>query len=476
MNFRFAKDVEIVAKDGNNFLMAKKPLCLIRLNSALTSLLKCIRDDTPWQHSAKKLNILKKITEMGFLESWRDKSVKPSHSPWISVVIPVKDRAEELRRCLASLSSLSYPPEKIEVIVVDDGSRDDSMDIAKNWGAVVIPSGGEGLGPSTARNVGATNANGEILAFIDSDCTASTQWLNQLVPAFSDPQVAAVGGKVEGLNNASSLDRYEATMSSLSLGSRERSAKDGKDTFYLPSCNLLVRKKVFQELRGFNQAMHVGEDVDLSYRLRDKGWRIIYLPEGAIHHEHRNNYISFMARRFDYGTSEAMLQTRHPLRKKRMVVPHFLAAVLFLCLTVPITGAWGMLAALTCLAIDAFFFRKKVKQLDVQIDFTTILAGRIRAFGSLFYYLCFHLVRYYSVVLFILCLFVSQLRPIGLAMLVCTSVVDFAVKTPQLPFLSFFSIYLLEQIAYGTGVLWGSLSHRSFANYRLVMLKQTDIR
>lgn len=419
-------------------------------------------------------NILNKIAERGFLECHHNAPIKPSQYPLVSVIIPVKDRAVELQRCLDSLSSLNYPRENIEVIVVDDGSIDNCVDIAKNWGAVVMPSGGKGLGPSTARNVGAVAAKGEILAFIDSDCTASTQWLNQLIPAFGDSEVAAVGGQVEGLKNSSALDRYEATMSSLSLGSRRRSAKNEKDTFYLPSCNLLVRKTIFQKLRGFKQAMHVGEDVDLSYRLRDKGWRIAYLPEGAIHHEHRSNYTSFMARRFDYGTSEAMLQRRHPLRKKRMVVPRFLAAIIFFCLTVPVTGVWGLLSALACLTVNAYVFRKRTQQLGVQIRFTTILAGRIRALGSLLYYLCFHLVRYYFVVLFIVCLLVPQLRLIVLVILVCASVVDFSVKTPQLPFISFLSIYLLEQIAYGIGVLWGSLSHRSFANYRVTVLKKTE--
>ena len=474
MSFRFAEHVEIVQRNGNCCLVAQRPLRLLRLNSALTWLLQCIRDGRPWEPSANKLKLLNQIAEMGFLEVQRDEPANLASLPFVSVVIPVKDRAEELHRCLLSLSSLKYPRENIEVIVVDDGSSDNCVDIAKNWGAVVIPSGGKGLGPAAARNVGANSARGEILAFIDSDCTASTEWLNLLIPEFDDSEVAAVGGKVDGLHNSSALDHYEATMSSLSLGLRRRSAKAGKDTFYLPSCNLLVRKLIFQELRGFNQTMHVGEDVDLSYRLRDRGWRIVYIPDGTVHHEHRNSSKTFMARRFDYGTSEAMLQRCHPFRQKRMVIPQFLAVILLCCLSTPITGIWGVLPALGCLSVDAFVFHRKIQRLGVHLGCLAIVAGRIRSLGSLLYYLCFHVIRYYLVVLFVLCCLVHPLAPVGLAIMVCASVVDFSTKTPQLPFLSFLWFYLLEQIAYGIGVLWGSLTHRSFANYRVTMIKQTN--
>ena len=111
--------------------------------------------------------------------------------PLVSVVIPVMDRATELRRCLASLRRISYPASKLEVIVVDDGSRDDSAAVAEELGATVVSSGGRGQGPAVARNRGAAVARGELLAFIDSDCTASPGWLADLVDRFRDPDPPA---------------------------------------------------------------------------------------------------------------------------------------------------------------------------------------------------------------------------------------------------------------------------------------------
>jgi len=106
----------------------------------------------------------------------------------------------------------------------------------------------------------------------------------ELLPVFAEANVAAVGGLVDGMYDESALDRYEAVMSSLNLGGREMSGSAGDDTFYLPSCNLLVRKQAFMAANGFRTALQVGEDVDLTWRLRDAGWQIVYLPEGTVCH------------------------------------------------------------------------------------------------------------------------------------------------------------------------------------------------
>ena len=115
---------------------------------------------------------------------------------------------------------------------------------------------------------------------IDSDCIAAPQWLSELLPGFESPQVAAVGGWVDGMHDEAALDRYEAVMSSLNLGRRAMSGGSGDDTFYLPCCNLLVRSDAFVRAGGFRVALHVGEDVDLTWRLRDVGRSIVYLPGG----------------------------------------------------------------------------------------------------------------------------------------------------------------------------------------------------
>lgn len=475
MNYRLAQHVELVERDGGSFLVAKAPLCVLRLNRSLAELVKLGMDGPLRAATAGEAEVLEQLAAKGFVERLRSVSEQPAALPTVSVVIPVKDRAEELKRCLASIAQLNYPQEMIQVIVVDDGSLDDSPLVAQQFGALVVPSGGKGRGPAAARNVGAANARGEILAFIDSDCTASAEWLAELIPLFNDLKMAAVGGMVDGMCTASAVDRYEAVMSSLSLGSRERSGSGGDDTFYLPSCNMLVRRTTFLSVDGFDDAMHVGEDVDLTWRLRDNGWTITYLPAGRVLHEHRSTIRSFMSRRFDYGTSEGTLQQLHPQRHKRMVIPLLLAIILALCLAAPFTGWWPLAAAAALLGTDAAAVRVRLIRRGLPIGLPALVAGRLRTLGSLAYYFSYHLVRYYAIPLIVLALFIPQLLILIFAVLGCAAGVDHAVRKPQLSLARFAGIYLLEQIAYGSGVFWGCLRGRTFASYRVVILRQIGL-
>jgi mycofactocin system glycosyltransferase len=346
--------------------------------------------------------------------------------------------------------------------------------VARGFGALVVSSGGVRRGPAAARNVGAKVATGEILAFIDSDCTASSGWLSELIPHFREQKTAAIGGMVEGMCSASAVDRYEAVMSSLSLGSRERFGNSGDDTFYLPSCNLLVRRQAFLSVGGFEESMHVGEDVDLTWRLRDGGWTIAYLPAGNIRHEHRSSLRSFMSRRFDYGTSEGMLQKLHPRRRKRFVLPPLLGAVLALALLAPLCGWWLVPAAFGLLAADSACYRVRIARRGVSLGFWELCVGRMRALGGLCYYLSYHLIRYYALVLCAIALLLPAFWSVPVVLLLVAAGVDCRIKKPQLSFLRFAGIYTLEQVAYGAGVFWGCLRGRGFASYRVVFMRKME--
>jgi cellulose synthase/poly-beta-1,6-N-acetylglucosamine synthase-like glycosyltransferase len=220
----------------------------------------------------------------------------------------------------------------------------------------------------------------------------------------------------------------------------------------------------------------VGEDVDLTWRLRDRGWTISYLPAGNVLHEHRSSIRSFMSRRFDYGTSEGMLQLLHPLRRKQMVVPPVLALLLALCLMTPFAGWWPLLLALGLLAVDTLSARVRFARRGLPIGLRELLAGRLRALGSLAYYLSYHLVRYYAVPLIVIALVVPGFWAWALpaAAMLCSAGVDHAVRKPPLSFIRFCGVYLLEHIAYGAGVFWGCLRRRCFSSYRVVLHRQME--
>jgi len=474
MNYRSVQGIELVERAGATYLMAQTPLTLLRLNGSLVSLIRRAMAGPVAAATNAETRVLEQLTLKGFLVRLPEVAQGEASLPTLSIVIPVLDRAGELGRCLRSIGRIDYPKDKLQVIVVDDGSRDDSAQVARSLGALVVSSGGVRRGPAAARNVGAAQASGELLAFIDSDCTASSGWLAELVPLFRDLKTAAVGGRVDGMCSASCVDRYEAVMSSLSLGSRERFGNSGDDTFYLPSCNLLVRRLVFLSVGGFEESMQVGEDVDLTWRLRDAGWTIAYLPAGNIRHEHRSTLRSFMSRRFDYGTSEGMLQKLHPRRRKKFVLPPLLGAVLALALLAVVCGWWLVPAACALLAADAACYRVRIARRGVPLGFRQLCAGRLRALGGLSYYLSYHLIRYYALALCAVSLLLPVFWVVPALLLLVTAGVDHRIRKPRLSFPRFAGIYCLEQVAYGAGVFWGCLRGRGFASYRVVLLSKME--
>ena len=411
MNYRLAPGISIEEQTDGGMLVAARPLRLVRLNPPLLRLIRRLQAGSVTPASAAERKVLETLAKRGFVSrEWPP--LDAAELPQVSVVIPVKDRPDDLRNCLTSLAALDYPKEKLEIIVVDDGSTDDTPQVALKLGATLVASGAIGGGPAVARNKGAAVAKGAILAFIDSDCTASEQWLRELLPAFSEPGVAAVGGYVDGMHAAAPLDRYEAVMSSLNLGRRAMSGGAGEDTFYLPSCNLLLRRDVFVAAGGFRSELQVGEDVDLTWRLRDGAWTIVYLPQGTVCHAHRSRLWPFMKRRFDYGTSEGLLQRLHPVRGKKMLLPPMLTAPLaLLALAVVGRSFWPLLPALLLLLVDTLVTTRRIRRQGIRLAAGRVLAARGRALASLGYYTGYHLLRYYLVPLLLVALGLPAARP-----------------------------------------------------------------
>ncbi|MDF1554570.1 MAG: mycofactocin biosynthesis glycosyltransferase MftF [Deferrisomatales bacterium] len=475
MTYCLAAGVTLRDEGDATYLVAPRPLRAVRINRALREVLHRLGRGEPVRPESPG-GPLERLAKKGFLEREAPAGPDSRELPTVSVVIPVMDRAGELRRCLSSLQRVRYPAARLQVVVVDDGSRDDSAAVAEELGATVVSSGGRGQGPAAARNRGAAAAHGELLAFIDSDCTASPGWLIELVDRFRDREVAAVGGCVQGMHVATRLDRYEAVMSSLSLGRRERCGQQGDDTFYLPSCNLLVRRAAFRAAGGFRGGMQVGEDVDLTWRLRDLGWKIVYSPRGWVWHEHRNELGAFLRRRFQYGTSEAALHVLHPQRRKKIALPPLLTAAMVLCVcAVLLPSLWALAGALSCLLLDGRMAVRRLRRCGLPLEAATVWEARLRALGSLVYYVTQHAVRYYGLPLLAVSVLWPQLGLATAVVLLGVVAVERRVRGSALGLVSFTTFFLAEHLAYGAGVFAGCLRQKRFGSYCPILYARMDM-
>jgi mycofactocin system glycosyltransferase len=416
---------------------------------------------------------LNDLVRKGFLER-RGVSALSGHL-FVSIIIPVRNRPDDIHACLQSLKNLNYPYDKYEVIVVDDASTDQTADVVCRFPVRLI-----GLKQhkqaSYCRNLAAHHARGDILAFIDSDCLAGSAWLRELVPAFKDSQLGACGGAVDSYFSKNGLDHYEKVKSSLNVSSWFKRSQKNNPFFYLPTCNLLVRRQLFLELGGFKEELVVGEDVDLCWRIQKMGYQIEYRPEGQVLHKHRNKVFSFCRRRFEYGTSEPLLNKLHPEKIKTICLP-LLTSLFWIGLIMSITLDSFSLFVASGAAVIADIIKKliKIRKYDIPIKVLTLLLSVLRSYLAFFYHIASFVSRYYLIPSLIILPIVPTISFVIFVLHLLAGIVDYIIKKPHLDLLSFIFYFSLEQLSYQLGVWWGCIKNICFRPINPKIVKNIPI-
>jgi mycofactocin system glycosyltransferase len=364
------------------------------------------------------------------------------------------------------------------LIVVDDGSADSVAiaDIVDRHGADLLVNE-RNRGPSYSRNRAAAQAESEVLAFIDSDCVASQDWLLQLSPYLCWERVGAVGGRTLGYHSRSRLDRYEAVASSLDMGGRFHVEERGPDIFYVPTCNMLVRRSVFLDLGGLREDLRVGEDVDFCWRLRAGGHYLVYAPEGMVWHKHRGTLGRMLRRRLDYGTSEAKLYSLHPEKRKSLPLepaPLVTAALLSMAVLTrrPLLAATALLPMLW----DGARRNRHLRQVEAEVAPEQVWLSVARGHLALLYFAYFHFVRYYLGPTMAAGILARGARRLAAIAVIYAGTVDYITKQPSLGYLSYLGYYLAEHVAYQTGVIAGCLREGTFGSYRVRLHRDRSLR
>jgi O-antigen biosynthesis protein len=262
-----------------------------------------------WAFGLTRRNRSEKPAAVALQRTWSAVPVvKPSATPKVSVVVCSYNGAKTLRECLTSLMRLNYAD--YEVILVDDGSTDETRAIAGEFPDVLyIHQTNRGL--SVARNVGARAASGEIVAYTDSDCVADPDWLFYLVDAMQRQEVKAIGGP----NLPPPSDSWTAKCVAASPGGPSHVMLDDRRAEHVPGCNMAFNRRTLLELGGFDpQFRQAGDDVDICWRLLDAGVEIGYAASALVWHHRRNTVRAFLKQQRGYGHSEAMLLRKHHRR------------------------------------------------------------------------------------------------------------------------------------------------------------------
>ena len=295
------------------------------------------------------------------------------------------------------------------------------------------------------------NSDEPLVAFLDANCEPEPGWLDLPLPHFTDPQVGAVAPRIvaaAGRGVPVGLAAYEAVSSPLDLGRRETIVRPRSPVAYVPTAALVVRRSALEALDGFDESLHVGEDVDFVWRLVAAGWTVRYEPRAAVRHPVRPRWSAWLAQRYRYGTSAAALARRHGTAVAPLVVSPWTAA------------AWGLVAAgqpVLGAAAAGYSVAALTDRLPVREAIRLAGLGHLR--GGLA--IARALRRAWPPAAVALAVASRRSRPALAAAVVVPGLLEWLDRRPRLDPVRFTALRLADDLAYAAGVWAGCIRERS---------------
>jgi cellulose synthase/poly-beta-1,6-N-acetylglucosamine synthase-like glycosyltransferase len=229
--------------------------------------------------------------------------------PDVSIIIPAYNAQDTIKTCLDSMMKLDYPQEKIEIIMVDNNSTDSTWEIARGYPIAVLRQMNV-QSSYASRNLGIESAKGDILAFTDTDCSVSPQWLQNLLSSSDNPHIGCFAGRIEAYEPRTLAEQFAAVDEE--NHDQEHSLKKG----YLPAANtanVAYRREVFQKIGLFRSDLRSGGDAELTWRFVQNGeYGIDYNPDAVVYHKHRTSIRDLYRQHIKYGESITDLLKLYP--------------------------------------------------------------------------------------------------------------------------------------------------------------------
>jgi cellulose synthase/poly-beta-1,6-N-acetylglucosamine synthase-like glycosyltransferase len=222
--------------------------------------------------------------------------------PKISFIVAAYNNQQTIEECLKSILALDYPESSIEVIVMDGGSKDGTVQKAQKYPIKVLSIR---LNAPAAYNYAMKIASNPVLGFIDADAKVEPQWLKLIVPHLDEPKVAGVSGSIE------TWDVHNPWARSIGYEIKNRYRRIGKYTGRIATMNLLLKKAVIEEVGGWDENLPSQYDTDLGFRMSSKGYKIAYEPKAVCFHFNRPTLKAYYRQQLQYGKNTLRLYFKH---------------------------------------------------------------------------------------------------------------------------------------------------------------------
>lgn len=268
----------------------------------------------------------------------KSQGVSMDNNPFVSVIIPLHNAADTIGRTVSSVLEQDYPLEQYEIIIVDDGSTDGSEDSVRRFPVKLIRQ--SNAGAASARNTGIHNAKGELIIFLDSDCTVNRDWVNLHVREhIKNPEAECIGGAF-AIPDVTTCNFFELCDYYSSWYEQNPKCSPSSNYEYLPSTNISFRKLMLEKINGFDATLKTGEDVEICQRIRKEGKQILFRPHIQIYHYGRRNFVDFLKHHYRWGRHASVVRKYGSgLRYNFLFRPNLLWSI---CLFFPIAFGYSM--------------------------------------------------------------------------------------------------------------------------------------
>jgi GT2 family glycosyltransferase len=225
----------------------------------------------------------------------------------VSIIIPTFNGVARIGKCIEALLPQTAAT-NAEILMVDDGSTDGTGNAVSRYSGVRLISQ-TNAGPAAARNRGALEAKGTIILFTDDDCVPTSDWLAEMTKPFEDPDVVGVKGAYR-TRQKSLVARFVQA----DYEDRYRLMATLPDIDFVDTYAAAFRRDRFLEMNGYDTTFPVAcaEDIELSYRMSERGWKMKFVPTAIVYHTHPDKFWPYMKKKYKFAFWRMLALRKNP--------------------------------------------------------------------------------------------------------------------------------------------------------------------
>lgn len=274
--------------------------------------------------------------------------------PKVSIMVATLNNERTIGECLKSLFEQDYPTDKLEVIIVDGGSKDSTLEIAKKYPAKIII---KPFNVPEAYNYVIKSLDSDVIGLVDADAKVEKSWLRKLLQHLGNPNVAGASGTIETWNNEAILPRC------IGYDLKYRYSRIKGYANRIATMNLLLKRRIIEEVGGFNEKLPTQYDTEFGVRVTSLGYTFVLEPQAKCYHFNRPIWKEYFRQQLRYGKNTLRLYIKRPELIKGDAITDFwmnvqpvliLLTVLFTVLGFIYSIMWYLSASILLILIIAY--------------------------------------------------------------------------------------------------------------------------